>query len=710
VRQSARCRISRLALWAVITLLSISYASNALSAQDIRNSNSWPIDTINPYTGDPVSGSIEGVTAILESTDAVELDLYSETTISYSLLDDYYYAYGSWFFYVNGSKWDEDYVLWEQSDQGTAVAEFSKPSAIGNTYKLDSSHLLYAWLCGDPFIPVGQTSAEVYTGAPSNITISPTAVSVGTTGSITVSGTNLIDPFTQNTTPTVTGTGIQLTFSSYNPSTGAVTLTYSISQNASTGDQSLRVVTRYGTSGAATLHVGDPSPNITSISPDTWNAGTATSFTIGGTGFGTNPSVTITGIGVTSYSVTSASDTQIQATVTMDVNAPDGTATVTVASNGYGGSGFVSTTPGQPNNNSHNVTVRALRAPPPKIVWADEGCSNGTDLAGTQQAVVVGQKISLIGCPGFSASGQSWSVDVTAITGGYQVDPSCNSDPAPAICNAHELASPNLINVNNVVFYWTGVAPGTVKPVTYQYIPANGQPAMSGTVSFSIAAPAGSNQNAETGSVRIFPSSPYLLGFGNGNEYIGITFRSSMTPPTGYTGQFFYVQLILNHQTKLRASSSSPLPSSGTYTCTPNGFVSSPDPELDVSYPYERGSIAADSPGQYMSQSWGEIKQQMSAKMYLMWNPVLPNGCANPDGSPSGTCTSVPIPLGYWSWGWCGDATNTLSQQSNGTTWILACDPVVAQNPPFQPSSTYPQWGTTFTTGTFYESHSCQRD
>ncbi len=59
----------------------------------------------------------------------------------------------------------------------------------------------------------------------------------------------------------------------------------------------LTVTTIFGQSNAVqfTALTGDHTPSITSISPDHWDAGTTTGFSIAGTGFGTNPGLTIDG-------------------------------------------------------------------------------------------------------------------------------------------------------------------------------------------------------------------------------------------------------------------------------------------------------------------------------------------------------------------------------------------------------------------------------
>lgn len=110
---------------------------------------------------------------------------------------------------------------------------------------------------------------------------------------------------------------------------------------------------------SATLAVYDPTPNITGISPGSWNAGTSTSVRVTGTGFGTSPTISITDpagsiIGVT---VTAASNTEIDAIVSISGTAPVENATVTVTSHGYNGQGFTSNQGNGPNSPTVGVPI-----------------------------------------------------------------------------------------------------------------------------------------------------------------------------------------------------------------------------------------------------------------------------------------------------------------------------------------------------------------
>jgi len=103
----------------------------------------------------------------------------------------------------------------------------------------------------------------------------------------------------------------------------------------------------------------DPTPNITGVSPSSWNAGATTPVRITGSGFGTNPSVNITdpSSSVTTSSVTPVSDQEVDVNVTVAGNAPAENATITVTSSGYNGFGFVTTQGNSPASPSISVTV-----------------------------------------------------------------------------------------------------------------------------------------------------------------------------------------------------------------------------------------------------------------------------------------------------------------------------------------------------------------
>jgi hypothetical protein len=99
-------------------------------------------------------------------------------------------------------------------------------------------------------------------------------------------------------------------------------------------DPIIDVITDAGTSNDTNFTIGDAPATITSLNPSTWTAGTSFTLTITGTGFGSNPTVSITdpNNAVSTGNFTSSPDgTSIQIGVTVNGNDPsDEVATVTV--------------------------------------------------------------------------------------------------------------------------------------------------------------------------------------------------------------------------------------------------------------------------------------------------------------------------------------------------------------------------------------------
>ena len=171
-----------------------------------------------------------------------------------------------------------------------------------------------------------------------------------------------------------------------------------IAQNASTGPLEITLTTRFGHDhGDQQFTVGDPPPIIMSVSPAVWQAGTSNlPITISGSGFGTSPTVTVVGTGVSLVSVGSMSDTQISATVSIASNAPNGSATVTVQSTGYNGSGFQPETSGEPSSSSYNVGVQAVPGPAPTILlYATINITNQTTTMYSGQQIALSATVNL---------------------------------------------------------------------------------------------------------------------------------------------------------------------------------------------------------------------------------------------------------------------------------------------------------------------------
>lgn len=113
----------------------------------------------------------------------------------------------------------------------------------------------------------------------------------------------------------------------------------------------------YTYTGTATAAIGDATPTITGIQPSDWQVGKTTTITITGQSFGTNPpTINFSPNPGVTYLLSSYSDTQIIANVSVGSGASDGVISVSVTSSGYNGQGFQSNGNGQSaQSSSSNV-------------------------------------------------------------------------------------------------------------------------------------------------------------------------------------------------------------------------------------------------------------------------------------------------------------------------------------------------------------------
>jgi hypothetical protein len=599
-----------------------------------------------------------------------------------------------------------------------------------------------------------EVEAEIYLGystdqfsgtAPTINSTSLQGASLGSSGTITVDGQNLETDYDDDEAPTpamtdpTTGqpsSGVSVSVAtSPAPTAQEVTLNYSILSSASTGPQNLTLATLFGASNPAKFTVGDPTPVITSIngssSAPTWVAGNQYSVTIGGTGFGTNPSLTITGGGMSgcsgvtmsppgaSCSIQSAADTQIQATVIVPSNAPGGQATVQVQSNGYNGSGWMSTQSGQSNTATAPATIQAATLPPPaapQIMFGPDSppgsiCASGSNVAGTDQDVVVGQLVAFTACiptlpQGTQIQSASWSPAAPASTdavGGYSVSSSQQSGQVVQLSTTTcGVAS----YCDFAPFYWVNQQTGAT--FTFTYTITNGQQAASASasISFDVDGPGGVSVTVNPFAPNVplvnivwsggFPS--LKLGGGSGPQGTNAIFFQAATtysPASGSGSSFLWVQLISQYEVLHRLS-----PSGATQTCNPAALVFDSNPKLDSVYPFWQGLLNLDSPS--TSAVYSEVAASFAATMYLLWDPALPSGCtpasvtAGGVSTPSNCSGSIPVPLGYVPWSWSGDAIDT---SGNETTFnVGSCSsvsPASESASAFQASSGssgYPTW------------------
>lgn len=387
------------------------------------------------------------------------------------------------------------------------------------------------------------------------------------------------------------------------------------------------------------FRLNDPTPNITGVSPNPWNAGVPTTVHITGSGFGTLPSLSIT---VPNndivYTIISRNNTEIVANVTVAATSPGEDATITVTSAGFDGSGFVSNAGNSPSSPSRSIHVNPIPAPAPQIMF------NGTNIANTTQSVVVGQQIILASSVNVAAGlrilTQSWTIPGT-IVGGYTASTlSGRVEPITSF------------NGPTIKYYW--VTPGQSFAVTFFYGLDNFQTS-SATATFNIAgvtSPGMVVLNNGIFSINIFAgcaeqASAANLVFGNlaGSEppcpphtftgTPGIQFVASGTGPG--TGNFFFVQL-LNSDTRTYVGNSP------TKTCTNSQG-------LDTSYPYPQlaPNNASDAPFTLLPPDRITFSRSFDATMYLMWQSI------------SSTFESIPVPVVFQRWQFTASTT-----QSNG--------------------------------------------
>lgn len=642
---------------------------------------------------------VYGLSEILSSTDSTEIDTYSETDITFDLVEAGYAAYVEAGIFQNNFN-----TLIAANDAfddgiGTAALPLSAPLSADNEYILESDFYIF-----DPYgdlLLQGTINLSLSSGVPKISTISPTYGIVGTSGTLTISGSNLVDPFTQQADVSFANDGVSVTGYGGQTST-EVSIEYQIAQNASLGSTNISMGNRFGigttTGPSAQFTVGDPSVIINSVSPGVWQAGAGNiQITIGGSGFGTSPTLTVVGTGVALISLGTATDTYVTATISVGSNAT-GTATVNVQSNGYDGVGPC--TPAAPNGTcaaSYGVPIQAIPAPTPEIQLYGQTIV-------TTQSMVVGQLIALSATvnvpPGMAIQSQYWSTPPGIAIGGYTN--AAGSGPPDTSSGKIQTLPPN--NQSSFNFYWADLG-GNSRTITYTYTLSNGE-SNSATATFNVAAPTSVSVTVKTTPITIVnpPQSP--TNYGNplledgGGMGPGMVFQASASFPAGNSGTYWWTQLVGNDSSEFLPSGAPP----------PISNLISGDAELDGSYPYGgyclgqtpctvyktyiTDDTAQDSPFVPLLNGYGEYARSFSAIMYLMWVPTADTRC---NGS---TCT-IPVPLGSVSWHFSADAINSLQTGQTQFSGNVYTFPVWQENAGpqqpgiFQQSATYPTWSGT---------------
>jgi len=154
-------------------------------------------------------------------------------------------------------------------------------------------------------------------------------------------------------------------------------MTLSVPAALTAGSYSLVVTTSIGWTTSTNFTVGDPTPSISCVSPSTWMAGQTTPVTVVGSGFGTSPLVSVNdgNVSLTAPALCPGSvppdcqppssyatlDQCFTTSATVPPTDPGGPSyTLTVTSQGYGGSGFFSGGTGNPPQNPTGYPINII--------------------------------------------------------------------------------------------------------------------------------------------------------------------------------------------------------------------------------------------------------------------------------------------------------------------------------------------------------------
>jgi hypothetical protein len=683
---------------------------------------------------------LESVSIIYDTTSPTHLDVLSETDVNLDALDDGFGAYDCGAVLQDGTDIDDGCA----TDDGSGSASVGGSTAIDTTtgtsvftlandsYFADFFDDPTACDDGDPtfcFL-ISSTGIDVVIGPISIASTSPSAVNVGTTGTLTITGENLVNPF-GGPQPDVqvqfrggTGSGFTVSSPNFSPDGSGGTASYQVANNATVGSWNISISYVMGDTirtspNEGDLTVGYPAATVSNVSPAPWLAGQSSAtlpaasqpnfkVTITGQSFGPSPTLSITGTGVSLIDFTpNANGQSIVATVSVDLTTPNESALVDVTP-GYGGP-FVCTCTGSPDG-TFTVPVQAVPAPQAQILYFQNPIA-------AAQPVVVGQQISLSSnattVAPMAVTSYSWSVPGPGATIASFTAGSANN--AAGTTTSDQIAE--LLNFSNsgITFYFvsTGGASPTQNSITFSYCMVNNQCSPPVTGNFSVEGPINVAPNnlspaITTTSINVFPA--------NGRDFLayqtippgaqpGIKFVAPNQPavPADNVGTYQWLQFLTFDQSIF-------INRRGLRNCT---TLRAPDgAELDTCYPYgscvpgtvttSPGGVpsdtATDSPNVTLVAPIGEWQRSFGATMYLRWipNPDVPNCTA-------GAACTIPVPIGSASWHISGCAINTKAPQGDaGTNWTKSCppDPQPPQNVGFTPSNPgpgnnfgYPTWG-----------------
>jgi hypothetical protein len=195
-------------------------------------------------------------------------------------------------------------------------------------------------------------------------TLTPSGAIRGTSGSLTIEG-NYLSGATLESCSTS-----RVVISGVSASSNAITANYTVLSNAATGACALTVTTLGGDEDIDFV-VADPTPSISSISPSSAEAGSTVAVTVSGTGFGSNPTLSVTPSGIY-VTLGDRSDEHVNATFDLS-NVEQGTFSVKVTSGGYGGNNFTPVPQGGTSQNSNSASFTATARPAVEIRFTSNG-------------------------------------------------------------------------------------------------------------------------------------------------------------------------------------------------------------------------------------------------------------------------------------------------------------------------------------------------
>jgi len=658
---------------------------------------------------------LESVAVIFDTTTPSHLDVLSETDVNLDALDDGWAAYDCGTVLEDGT----DLADGCADDDGSGSASLSGSIPISaqtgtflytvftDSFLADVFNDDFACDDGDPdfCFEITVTAVQVVIGPISINSVFPTLITVGTNGTLAITGQNLVNPFggpqPDVQTHLVGGVGSGFTISSpdFTPDGLGGTVSYQADPNAIVGKWSIGIsYVMGGTFRTSTneggLTVGFPPAFVSNATPNPLLAGQSNvQLTITGQNFGPNPTLTLSGTGVTLINFTPNPNGQsIVATVNVDLNAPNGSALIDVAP-GYS-QPFICACTGSGHGIS-SVNVQAAIAPPPQIIF------NGNNVAGTTQNVSAGQRIALTGIPpaGFTVVSGSWfTTDGFNMVGGY--GDGSGGPPGPKGGHVVPTPSTNCPGNCNFTYYYQG-APGVAR-MTLNYNLVNGTTS-SATVDFNLNGPSGvilpntSLQldntsvvitNTNNGSAEMHMGNAPGSGVNGGNSPdIGVVITSNVA----FTqGNLIWVQI------KQSSTLTTIWDPSFGFNPPPNTGVG-----LDGGFPYppRDNKSASDAPGRSLSSSMGEGSKTFDAIMYVMWDPAIPGpgqtSCTtahvNTGTAPytyiASTCASIPVPLGLVRYKWSGCAINHGAGPN--PNWAVQCG--AATSLPPEPAG-FPEW------------------